>query len=89
VLSLAPNCLDFLAVNSQLSTLDSKLPFSFRLFDHGFFAHDDHDAAFGDVVALAIGFKVIADFSALRNRDVAVDDGVADACMTPHIDMIE
>src|ERR1700720_4056752 len=63
--------------------------FSFRFLDHGFFADDDYDSAFGDVVALSVGFGVVADFGALGNRDVAVDDGVAHAGMPPDVYMIE
>ncbi len=51
----------------------------FRLFEHGFLAHNNHHAAFGDVVAPAVGLEVVADLRVLGEIDVPVDDRVSDA----------
>src|SRR5579872_5904882 len=69
--------------------VEALLPRLFRFFDHGFFANDHYDAGFSDVVALAVGFQVVADFGALGNGHVAVDDGVAHAGVPPDVDVIE
>ena len=61
----------------------------FRLFDHGLFADDDDDTIFGDVVLLAIGFEVEANLSMLRESDVAVHDGIADARVSADVDVVE
>src|SRR5712691_2756817 len=73
--------------NYQLSTLNC-FP-SFRFLDHGLFAHDDDHAALRNVMARAIGFEVVADFGALGDCDVTVDDGVADAGVAADVHMID
>jgi len=52
---------------------------SFRLFDQGLLADNDDDAGICDVEAAAVGFSVVADFGALRETNVAVDDGASNA----------
>src|SRR5260370_14957064 len=51
----------------------------FGFFDEGFLADDDDDAGIGDVEAAAVGFEVVADFSALGEANVAVNDGATNA----------
>src|SRR3974377_490780 len=62
---------------------------SLRLFDHGFGANDDDNAAVGNGIAGTIGLLVVADDRALRQLHMAIDDGAADARVTPDIHMIE
>ena len=61
---------------------DSQVEFGLRrfgFFDEGFLADDDDDAGIGDVEAAAVGFEVVADFGALGEADVAINDGAANA----------
>src|SRR5260370_20180853 len=51
----------------------------FGLFDQGFLADDDDDAGIADMEAAAVGFKFIADLSALGKAHEEVDDGAADS----------
>src|SRR6266436_8623619 len=80
-------CPVFLTFNSQLSTLNC-FP-SFRLLDHGLFAHDDDHSGLRDVITLAVGFEIVADFGPFGDGDVTVDDGIADVGMASDVHMIE
>jgi len=46
-------------------------------------------SAFGDEVALAVGFDVVADGRALRHMHVAVEDGATDAAAASYADVRE
>ena len=61
----------------------------FGFFDHGFGANDDHYASFGDGVAGAVGFSVIADDGAFRQAYVAVDDGAANAAAAADVHVVK
>src|SRR5271154_420435 len=56
--------------------------------DQRFLAYDDHDSRIGDVKAALVGFHVIADLSAFRQRHVAVDDGAANARVAANVYVI-
>jgi hypothetical protein len=51
----------------------------FGFFDEGFLADDDDDAGFRDMEAPAVGFQVITDLRVLRQADVPINDGTANA----------
>ena len=73
----------------QLLTVDSQLPLSFRFLDHRFFADDYDDPAIRHVVPLAVGLEVVANLRALGDRDMAIDNSVADPRVAPDIDVVE
>src|SRR5256885_2349957 len=53
------------------------------IFEEGIIPGDDGDAAFGDEIALPVGFSIVANRSALGNVDVAVKNRLADTATTP------
>src|SRR5208337_4359373 len=55
------------------------------VFKQGIVARDHGDTALGYEVALAVGFRVIADAGAFGNVHIAVDDGLANAAMAAHV----
>src|SRR6266853_6372492 len=73
--------------NSELSTLNCFL--SLRFLDHGLFAHDAYHAGLRDVITLAVGFEIVADFGAFGDRNVAIDNGIANVGMTSDVNMVE
>src|SRR6266849_779224 len=66
----------------------SKRLCGFGLFDEGFLPDHDDDAGIGDVEPAAVGLGVVADFGALREADVAVDDGAPDSRMAADVDVV-
>src|SRR5262249_18185759 len=52
-------------------------------------AFDDYDAAFGDVIELAVALEVVTDLCALRNANVLVEDGVAHLGVAADIAVVE
>src|SRR5260370_8378278 len=72
---------------SRIDAIENPLR-RFGLFDEGFLADDDNDPGIADVEAAAVGFEVIADFSALGKADVAVNDGAADSGGTAGIHVV-
>src|SRR5271170_3905038 len=62
---------------------------SLRLLDHGFRAHDDDNAVFGDRIPGAIGFEIVTDDGAFGQLDVAVNDRAADAAVAADRDVVK
>ncbi len=61
----------------------------FGFFDHGFGADYYDYAVFGDGIARAVGFRVVADYGAFGQAYVAVNDGAADAATAADVHVIE
>src|ERR1700737_4595724 len=78
-----------MAGNTPLLCVDWELLQSFRLLNHGLFPHHYDDTVFRDVIALPIGLQIVADFSALGDGNVTVDNGVASARVASDIYMVE
>src|ERR1700737_1875405 len=56
-----------------------------RIFEQGIIAGHHGNSAVGDEVALPVGLRIVADGCAFRDVYVAINDGLADATMPPHI----
>ena len=74
-----PSCANSAARSPAVPSNHLPLFLLFRFFEHALFGDDDDDAAFGDVIFLAVLFEVIADFGMFRDMNMAVDDGAPDA----------
>src|SRR5437762_9700072 len=73
----------------RIGSLRREVVHSDGILEQRVVAGDDDDAGFGDEVALAVGFGVVADSGALGEMNVAVDNGAADAAVASDADVSE
>src|ERR1700719_3908145 len=58
------------------------------LLDQRLLPYDNHDAGVGDVKSRLVGFQVVADLRALRQRNVPIDDGPPNARVTADVHVV-